>query len=237
MELYVGVDGCPRGWFFVAINKVSEWQVGIALSITELWGLFAHSELILIDIPIGLPWEGPRQCDIEARKLLGSAKASSVFPTPARESILAKNYSAACRINERILGKRLSMQSWGITRKIGEIDAFLHHFREARKKIRETHPELCYFGLSGRTLKSKKSPDGITERLAVLDKHLPGARELFKFSVNTFPRNAVNQDDVLDACVASVTARYSEHGLSTVPDDPGLDQQGLPMEMAYYSAS
>ena len=24
MELYVGVDGCPQGWFFVAISKVSE---------------------------------------------------------------------------------------------------------------------------------------------------------------------------------------------------------------------
>ena len=51
MELYVGVDSCPQGWFFVAINKVFEWQVGIARSITDLWGLFSHSELILIDIP------------------------------------------------------------------------------------------------------------------------------------------------------------------------------------------
>lgn len=236
MDLYVGVDSCPRGWFFVAINRVSEWQVGMAANITELWGLFAHAGLILIDIPIGLPWEGPRACDIEARKLLGSARASSVFPTPARESILADNYRAACRINERILGKRLSRQTWGIARKIGEIDAFLHHFREARKKIRETHPELCYFGLCGRTLKSKKRPDGIAERLAVLEKHLPGARELFKFSVTTFPRSAVNQDDVLDACVASVTARYSENGLSTVPADPDFDRQGLPMEIVYYSA-
>jgi predicted RNase H-like nuclease len=234
MKLFVGVDGCPRGWFFVAIDDNAGWQVGIVPNMIELWGLFSHSKLILIDIPIGLPWEVPRPCDIQARQMLGPGKASSVFPTPARETIVAKNYTAACRINEHILGTRLSKQTWRITKKIKEVDAFLHAFPEARGKIRETHPEVCYYGLTNRSLKPKKSAEGIQERLSVLEKHFPHVGNLYNFSLMAFPRYAAAKDDILDACVASVTAMYSENGLSTIPEKPDLDKNGLPMEMVYY---
>ena len=42
-------------------------------------------------------------------------------------------------------------------------------------------------------------------------------------------------DDILDACIAAVTASHSENGLATVPEKPEHDKHGLPMEIVYYA--
>ena len=54
----------------------------------ELLAHYAGAKLILVDIPIGLPEsKGGRDCDRKARKLLGRRSASSVFPTPTRQTV------------------------------------------------------------------------------------------------------------------------------------------------------
>ncbi len=68
-------------------------------------------EVIAIDIPIGLPETGPRECDVLARRLLGRARASSVFPAPIRAVLGAKDYQQACAIRHKIEGKKMSKQA------------------------------------------------------------------------------------------------------------------------------
>ena len=61
--------------------------------------LFAgDAEVIAVDIPIGFldaAQHGGRPCDIEARKLLGGSRASSVFSPPVRATLAAGSYPAA----------------------------------------------------------------------------------------------------------------------------------------------
>ena len=78
---FVGVDGCKAGWLAIATDRASKWIVELYACMDDLWGDFGGAELILIDIPIGLPFRDSRTCDILARKLLGLLRFS-VFPPP-----------------------------------------------------------------------------------------------------------------------------------------------------------
>jgi hypothetical protein len=86
--------------------------------------------LVLVDIPIGLPSNGRRACDLEARRLLGRPRASSVFPVPCREAVYENSYAEACRLNKQKLGIQISKQTWNIVKKIAEIDSYLVMKRE-----------------------------------------------------------------------------------------------------------
>jgi predicted RNase H-like nuclease len=134
----IGVDGCKIGWFYTAINHENEWEIGVSENIEKFWKAHKDASLILIDIPIGLPFKKPRACDLEARKLLGRGRASSVFPPPCREALAAKTYEEACEINKKVLGKKISLQTYHISKKIKEVDDFLLSNPHARQKIRET---------------------------------------------------------------------------------------------------
>jgi len=51
---FIGVDGCKIGWFFVSLDDNAGWDIGVLSKIAELFELITDSELILVDIPIGL---------------------------------------------------------------------------------------------------------------------------------------------------------------------------------------
>ena len=85
---------------------------------------------------------------MESRRLLGK-RGSSVFAVPCREALSARTYRQACRINQRILGVKLSIQTWNIAAKIREIDTWLCTNPKLQPKIRESHPELCFWALAG----------------------------------------------------------------------------------------
>lgn len=114
---YIGVDACKKGWFAVSLGEYNDWEIGIYETIGGLWDACQGKTLILIDIPIGLPENGKRRCDVGARKLL-KERASSVFPVPCRQAICAATYKEACRINQKMIGVKLSVQTWNITGKI-----------------------------------------------------------------------------------------------------------------------
>lgn len=88
---YLGVDGCPYGWFSVGFNRAGHYEVNAFPTFAGLLEHYANAQLILVDIPIGLP-DGPgeRQCDPEARALLnqnGGSLGSRVFRAPARAAV------------------------------------------------------------------------------------------------------------------------------------------------------
>ena len=79
---------------------------------------------VAIDIPIGLPDEGSRRCDLEARKLIGPRR-SSVFPAPFRSVLGALTYEDAAARCRAVSGKSLSLQAFGILPKIAEVDRLM----------------------------------------------------------------------------------------------------------------
>ncbi|MCA1828841.1 MAG: DUF429 domain-containing protein [Myxococcales bacterium] len=143
-----GVDGCRNGWVVATPSGAT-----VIASFAEV--VAAKLELVLIDIPIGLI-DGPRTCDLEARKMLGARK-SSVFPAPSRRLLRARSYRREC-----------SRQVWNILYKIREVDAVITP--RLQRRIREAHPECSFARLNGAPLRfPKKKRDGLAERRALLE--------------------------------------------------------------------
>ena len=232
--LYIGVDACRKGWFAVSIGTDKRFKIGIFETITDFWNSLKSNALILIDIPIGLPVGAKRQCDVEARRLL-QKRASSVFPVPCRQAIHASTYKKACQINQKRLGVKLSVQTWNLAAKIREVDDLLLKDKKARRCVRESHPEICFWALAGGRpmAQYKKTERGFTERLNLLKKINPAIKIIIDTALEDFPRKYLAKDDILDASALAVTASAGRDALASIPENPPRDSRGLPMEIVY----
>lgn len=235
---FVGVDGCRAGWFAVKFVDRSNWEINIFRSMRSLWNNCKDASLILVDIPIGLIEEGSneRVCDKEARRLLGRKRGSSIFPVPCRDAVYA-DINEASRVNNEHTGRKLSKQALGILPKIRQVDQLLNSNNVARLRIRETHPELCFWALNKKNpmVYSKKDRRGIRERKKILFSLYPQSELIFKYAEQAYRRKDVARDDILDALAAAVTASGGEKSLMPVPARPEIDSKGLSMEILFKS--
>jgi predicted RNase H-like nuclease len=242
-----GVDGCRAGWF-VAIATAAAGDSGrdapytyvledsfVAAPFAEILSKTCNCELVCVDIPIGLS-DGaiPRRCDIEARKLLGRPRASSIFPPPIRFCLAAKDYETASRICFEQSGKKLNKQSFFIMSKIREVDRKMTP--ELQQRVREIHPELSFWALAGGkpARHNKKTLAGRNERIVLLS---PIFSDVQHFVAQARQPNKVGPDDILDAVAAAWTAGQVVIGRAmTLPDSPEFDSRGLKMEILYPAA-
>ena len=232
----VGVDGCRAGWLAVRLSRQGAPESRIFPDLASLWSVCRRAALILVDIPIGLPEAAnDRDCDRAARKVLGRRRAS-VFPVPCRPAVYAPNYDAALRINEHLTGKRIFRATWNLMPRMRQADELLLAEPQARKIMREAHPEVLFWGLNqGRPMAwAKKSAAGEAERVEVLRKVYPRAEALFVELRETLPKGSAAPDDLLDALAAAVTGLVGGRELKTLPENPERDAHGLPMEMVYF---
>lgn len=237
---YVGVDGCKSGWFAVRIDDNAKWEVNLFHNVSDLWDKYSDAQLILIDIPIGLKESGPQErlCDYKAREILRHPRAASVFRAACRKAVYdAKTYEEAKAINELMTTKRIPIQTWGIIPKIKEVDKFLLQNSNTRSKIREIHPEVCFWALAkGHPMNfNKKEIQGFSERLELLENIFPPAREIVNYALSNYYRKDVAKDDILDALSAAITAfgGIQNQQLDSIPEIPEYDSKGLRMEMVF----
>ena len=239
---FVGVDGCPKGWFGVGLDGHGGFEVAVFPTFCELLDHYFNAELVLVDIPIGLPeGAGGRDCDRETRRRL-ERRRSSVFPTPTRQTVRQasespRDYRAACDVERWLTGKNISQQAFRIAPKIGQVDrALLERGPNATPRVREVHPELCLWALNHKLpmMFNKKKSEGESERLDLLEGTEPHAKEMFNEACGKFLRKEVARDDIVDALALAVTGHRGHGQLRTVPDDPPRDAQGLPMEIVYW---
>lgn len=74
-----------------------------------------------------------------------------MFPPPVRAAVQAASYAEAKEIQEVRTDGSLGVQSWGISDKIDHLDRYLRKGNpQAKAKIRESHPEVCFWALNGR---------------------------------------------------------------------------------------
>lgn len=216
----------------------ARWEFSVLAGAEQIAGVAEQVDSVLIDVPIGLVSNSieERPCDKEARRLLRPMRGSSVFPAPAREALQASGYRQAVEINRGSAGRGLSRQSWGIAGKIREIDDLLRRQPSLRGRIRECHPEVCFWALNGGIAMryNKKTVGGRKERIEVLRKHFPEVDGLFDAACRAFRRKDLARDDVLDALVVAVSARGGYGACDTVPVTPPQDATGLPMEIVYW---
>ena len=70
----------------------------------------------------------------------------------------------------------MSHQAVGILPKIREVDQLMTP--EAQETVREIHPGLCFYGLTGHPMRhKKKSTEGKAERLGALQDLFPASHE------------------------------------------------------------
>jgi predicted RNase H-like nuclease len=214
MGLVAGVDACRGGWVAVLIERGSIADSVFDPSCRELLDGLRSASHIAIDIPIGLPAEGVRAADIEARAFVGPRR-SSVFSAPPRPTILAVTYAEA-----RLTTPSLSAQSFALAKKILEVEKCLDD------RLFEVHPEVSFAALAGHPLRySKKSWNGHMERRLLLEEQ--GLEPPARVTGNAAP------DDVLDATVAAWSAERKARGQArTLPVDPPL-QDGRPVAIWY----
>ena len=240
---FVGVDGCPYGWFSVGLGNCDGYEVRAFTTFRKLLAHYHEARLVLVDIPIGLPQGRERRdCDPEARKLLGRPRGSSVFPTPTRRTVMQaaaapEDYGGAAEIECRFAGKGISKQAFAIAPKIAEVDTvLLDRGVSATSPVREVHPEICFWTLNNRQPMrfSKKTREGRSKRLRVLQEINPQTQEIYDSALKEYLRKQVARDDILDALAAAVTAKLGwPDNLRTLPECPPTDDKCLPMEMVY----
>lgn len=238
MTKYIGVDGCKAGWFAVT-ERGGGFEFGVFETMGQLLDGHPQAELVLVDIPIGLPCKQcpSRPCDTAARSRLRAPRASSVFSAPSRPAARADSIATAQHLNQAEVGRKLSKQAWCICKKIAEVDQLLIAHDAARSKVREIHPEICFWALNDQVamLHPKKSSDGIAERVMVLTRFEPRTADALAAALKKYPlKKVVQADDVLDALVAYVTARVGLENLKRLGGPgPTGDEEGLPMEMLH----
>lgn len=228
-SLVRGVDGCRGGWLAVSIAANREVSARLFANAEALFADHTCA-VTTIDIPIGLPATGPRQCDIEARRILG-ARRSSVFPAPVRSVLDFNSYHAACEASLRACGKKLSQQAFAILPKIREVDNILRSRRTAVSIVREVHPEVCFAYWNERKpmKRPKSSGFGFVERFRLVDQQFPGAAESIRRECSV---SDVADDDILDALAALWTAmRLASNTAVRVGPAEAYDEHGLSMTM------
>jgi predicted RNase H-like nuclease len=231
---YVGVDGCSGGWFAVAYDPEKE-IVDHALfdEFTAVVDTFPTARRILVDMPIGLPETGRRACDEAARDRLGS-RASTVFFAPCRAVLDAPDHETASAVNREHTGYGLSIQAWHLVPRIREVDALLRSSTQARERVIEAHPELCFAALGEGPIEASKSTAAGQE--ARLDRlgSVFDAEVAYEACLGAYLRRDVARDDVLDAFVLTVSAAGALDRVPPIADeDVPRDGVGLPMEIRF----
>jgi predicted RNase H-like nuclease len=91
MGTFIGIDGIRGGWVAVYADEKGAQRFVHSPRLDRLLAV-SHSRA-MIDVPIGLPERGYRQCDREARKLVGPSvflgAPSSEFSLSAQAPIIS----------------------------------------------------------------------------------------------------------------------------------------------------
>ncbi len=239
MGKYVGLDWASTGWFGVVLDDDGGWETGVYPSVWSAWKYHSDADRILIDVPIGLPTDAKRACDVEAKAKLAD-RHGSVYYTPVREAVYRATLDEAKAVNEAAADFSIQNQAWSIVPRIREVDEFLDMYPSARDRLVETHPEVCFHALNGgqSVAESKRTPAGVRRRTALLAEEFPDARGLCETAIEryTTPSYAPavgGAADVVDAVAAAVTARRGPDEWSTLPETPPTDDRGLPMRIVH----
>ncbi|KAA0115781.1 DUF429 domain-containing protein [Mycolicibacterium sp. P9-22] len=215
MSTVLGVDGWRNGWVGIELRDGRYAAAHVDATLRGLTDAAPGVLAIGVDIPLGLLDAEVRACDRAAQRRLG-ARSSSLFVMPPRPVFDAPDHAAATAAAKALTGTGISIQTWGLRRKILEAEA-LH--TQSRLPLYEVHPELSFheMGLPAADGK-KKSWRGQRARLRILAAHGIDIPEDLGRAVAAVPA-----DDVLDAAAAAWSAHRIASGTAfSMPDPPQL---------------
>ncbi|MBD3352290.1 MAG: DUF429 domain-containing protein, partial [Candidatus Lokiarchaeota archaeon] len=229
---------CSDGWFCTSINDENRVDFSIYTQIKDFFDEQQQIKLVFNDIPIGLPTPKmkSRKCDFETRKLLTRKRSSSVFPVPTRKAIYAESYLKANNLNRRLVDKGVSKQAWNLSPKIRDVDEFLREHTKYISILIESHPEICFWALAGKTPMQyyKKTKKGIEERISLLNRFIPNARQMIQDAQNELQEYKFELDDIFDSMILAASAKISTHKyINMFSENTDYDRFHLPMRIVY----
>jgi predicted RNase H-like nuclease len=195
MPMIAGVDGAGDRWVIAVLRgDAVSWVV--AQHAAAVLEVVAGCAAVGVDVPIGLPEQGPRRCDLEARRRLGRA-AASIFHAPIRAVLDAASHREACAALRRRGEAGMTIYTWGIVPKIRQWDAL-----SLPSHVIEVHPELSFRAMAPSVaFVGKKSAPGAWQRITALSRMVD-----IDAALATAPAR-VALDDALDALAAAWSAR------------------------------
>lgn len=221
----VGVDGCAGGWIAVHLRGGAFAEARFHPSLPELVE-GADGAVIAIDVPLGLPPDGRlwRECDLQARSLLGPRRGS-VFPVPSRRVLECTSREQADRVQRELAGKGVGAQSFALFPKIREAA----ELRRRGGRLYEVHPEVSFAAMAGGPLAwNKRAWNGKARRVRLL------ASEGIAVPDDLGEAGSVPVDDVLDAAAAAWSARRIADGTAgSLPDPADRDEGGDPVAIRF----
>ncbi|MBB5735853.1 putative RNase H-like nuclease [Xanthomonas arboricola] len=232
----VGIDGAGSGWLAV-------WQADDGLqfagypTVAAVANALRGIAVLAVDIPIGLSEHAPRAADVQARRVVGGRRASSIFAAPLRGMLHASTQvdaSALHRVLDHDGQRGFGVQSFALLSKIRAWDDALRADPLWAERVFEVHPEVSFAVLaSGHGLAAgKKSTAGHQQRAALLGRRY-GARQVAAL-LGRVPRALAKPDDVLDALVACWSAQRIAAGTAgSLPAVVERDACGLRMGIHY----
>lgn len=229
-KTFIGVDGCKGKWL-AAVLRDEFLNIELYDSISNLCNAYQNADSVIIDVPIGLAEncnEDYLRPDQYARNYLKNKdRKSSVFNAPYRSVVYASDYKSANDLSRK-LGKGLSSQSWAICSAIRQVDEFLQSNPQWKNRLIESHPEVAFQALNHEQPieNSKHTAEGISERICILEEHIPDIGEIIRTSKSNI------HEDILDASCLAVTGMLgTNYGFSTIPVVPATDHTGLKMQI------
>ncbi|WP_421999054.1 DUF429 domain-containing protein [Reyranella sp.] len=222
-QMVGGADGCRTGWVVCRRGARGTLDLRVVKTLAEACeGL----SILAVDMPIGFVDRPrpPRQCEVEARRLL-PGKASSVFPTPCRPALACTTHAEANALSKS-LGVGITRQTFNLFPKMREVDELLCARPRLKRIVREAHPELAFARMNGGrpVLSRKRRPDGYADRARLLEAHG------FPCPVDRLPGAA--RDDILDAIAVCRTALLITKDQATcLGPAKERDSRGLPMNI------
>jgi len=152
--MIAGVDGAGGRWVVAVLGEDAvSWAV--VKDATAVLDHVAGCAAVGVDVPVGLPEQGPRRCDLEARRRLGRA-AASVFLAPVRAVLEAASHREACAALRERGEAAMTIYTWGIVPKIRQWDAL-----PLPSHVVEVHPEMSFRAMApGVAFARKKSAPG-----------------------------------------------------------------------------
>jgi len=207
--VFTGIDGCPSGWI------AARFDGSFSFITSDRLEDLVKDDITVVDIPFGLINTYPRPADVGARNHLRAfGKATSVFPSPLRPVLDCDDYPTANALSRSLCGKGLTKQTYMLFDRIRQAEALA-----ATHAFYEGHPELSFSIWSGTALPPKRTYEGASVRLELIQAHWPS------FELPVIPGAAAN--DILDAVALVWTAqRIIEGAALTFPDPPAFAPSG-----------
>lgn len=217
-----GIDASSGGFFATIINK-GNVKTAFDKSFENLIAKIGEVEPILVDVPIGLPVDSRRDCDIATKKLLG-CRGNSVFYAPSEAALQCSNYDDANSAHRKAVGNGLSQQAYHLGKAIRQVSNHVSARYDGR--IRESHPEVCFLALNDQPVAwSKSTKRGRRLRLELLDDVYDYSLSIYNEAKRDYLRKQAARDDIIDSMVLSWAASQPELGTlpaNVEPDEPRI---------------